>query len=268
MRDPAAPQTSYERWTRQPLIYFPVLLRGELLGYLWASKEHNAASFLRRMWPNRYADPFDDPSLACSFYWQERLTDAHGRGLRPVDALREWVGATEDPVGGAIPGDAREETAPSTAELRRRVNPEDPRLNEEPLIQDGEFADGTPVDRAQGWGPLVSAPLPRYPTEADSAVRFFAVTKDDTIIGYLWAATTGAAADYLPRVAAGRTGWTAAGHWRLGLSRAYEAGLSAVDALQRCRHAPETPLSGTIADDAAAQELPSLAHLRALAGQP
>ena len=41
-------------------------------------------------------------------FWTERLARCGHEGLRPLQALRRWVGAAEDPVGGAVPAEARE----------------------------------------------------------------------------------------------------------------------------------------------------------------
>ncbi|UAK34782.1 hypothetical protein K8O92_13655 [Nocardia asteroides] len=244
-------------------------LRGELLGYLWASTASNAASFVRKLRPGSgegLSAPFADPSLWSADVWAERLALAYERGVLAQAAVRQWIGAPEHPQGGAISADAVEQHAATLAELYEIVNPGGP-PPPNPLIQDGMFPDGTPADRSQGWGPLISSPLPRYPTDTNAAVRFFPVSKDGAVIGYLWASIADDAADYLPRISSGRTGEIAAGLWHLWLSRAYEEGLAPLEALDRCRQMPEDRLSGVIGVRVPAQELPGLDALQDLARQ-
>ncbi|WP_433524280.1 hypothetical protein ACQPZ2_03520 [Nocardia pseudovaccinii] len=247
---------AYERWTRKPLLAWPVVVHGEFMGVVWASKEHDSAAVLRLLSrPDGWMD-----------VWEARLDEAYRQGLRPTDAVGRWIGAPEDPVGGHIPSDVPPYEAPNLATLYQRINPGGPPAPN-PWIQDGEFPDGTPVDRSQGWGPLVSSPLSRYPTDTQSPVRFFPVTKNATVLGYLWASTTGEAADYLPRSAAGAAGVAAAGLWQLWLSRAYKERLSSLQALDRCQNMPEDHLSGVIGGHASLSELPSLDQLKSIARQ-
>lgn len=94
---------------------------------------------------------------------RERLDTACKQGLRPTDAVQRWVGAPEDPIGGYIAADASVCDAPNLDTLYERTNPGGPSAPG-PLIQDGEFPDGTPVNRAEGWGPLGSMSAIPYPT--------------------------------------------------------------------------------------------------------
>ncbi|MEU7140944.1 hypothetical protein ABZ942_15945 [Nocardia sp. NPDC046473] len=107
---------TYSRWTRRPLNYLPVHRQGQLIGYLWASTDHYAAGFERQL-----ATAGDD--LDCLLAWERRLDDAAARGLAPIAALEEWIGAPEDAVAGAVPpGDpARRRTDPG-----RTVGPAQP----------------------------------------------------------------------------------------------------------------------------------------------
>ncbi|WP_228002514.1 hypothetical protein [Nocardia australiensis] len=251
------------------MFYLPVTLRGELVGYLWASITHNSASFLRKLppqTPQQLADPFADPSLWSADVWAGRLAAAREHGMPAQQAVRQWIGAPEHPEGGHIPPGSAEFHAATLAALYEFVNPGGP-PPPDPLVQDGMYPDGTPEDRSRGWGPLVSAPLPRYRTDTTAAIRFFPVTKDKAVIGYLWASVTGDAADYIPRQNAGRTGEIAAGLWQLRLSRAYKQGLNSLDALHQCQQMPPDRLSGIIGFDVPSQNLPTLAQLRELAEQ-
>lgn len=170
------------------------------------------------------------------------------------------------PERAAFPADARERELPSLAALHEMVAPGVP-APEGPLIQDGKLPDGTPVDRSQGWGPLVSSPLPTYAPECDGPIRYVPVVLRDAVVGYVWASVTGEAAGYLPREAAGQDGQVAAGLWQLWLSRSFEEGASSLVALRRCKAMPEDRLSGVIGADAEERELPSLQALRELARQ-
>jgi hypothetical protein len=250
----------YHHWTRRPVVFLPVYRRGRLIGYLWASPDQHAAGFERSL-----AVAGDD--LDCLIAWETRLTEAAAAGLAPRAAIERWIGAPEDAVAGMVPAQSRSAESPSLAWLWDRLNPNGPPLGEGPLIQDGTYPDGTPEDRANGWGPLVSAPLPNYATETDAPVRYLPVLLDSTVVGYVWAAVTGQAAGYLPRAQAGRAGEIAAGLWQLRFSDAHLAGQPATAALSRLPSFAADPLSGVIAPGTAEREAPGLAALRHLAAE-
>ncbi|GLZ14105.1 hypothetical protein Acsp04_43400 [Actinomadura sp. NBRC 104425] len=50
--------------------------------------------------------------------WVLRLREASIEGLTPLQALRKWKGAPEDPRGGATKADAQEQEAPSLEALK------------------------------------------------------------------------------------------------------------------------------------------------------
>ncbi|MCX4093047.1 hypothetical protein [Nocardia sp. alder85J] len=187
--------------------------------------------------------------------------------MPPAQAVRQWVGSPPHPEGGGIPAHATEYRAADLAELYLLVNPGGPPAPPGPPIQDGMFADGTPADRSLGWGPLVSTPSPTYARRTDAPVIFLPVQLDSTVIGYLWAATTGDAAGYLPRAATGKVGVFAGGWWLERLENAYAQGISAVDALRRGRNFAPHPKSGAISADASEQQLAGLDELTALAAR-
>lgn len=237
------------------------------MGFLWGSKAHHSAGFVRRLKfdPNDLSiDPFADPSLGCSFFWGDRLREAYNENLSPIAAITRWKGAPEDPVGGHIPANATELEAADLAELYERTNPGGP-PPPDLLIQDGEFPDGTPVDRSRGWGPLISSLRPTYPTRTDAPIRFLPVTQGHVVLGYLWASTHDDAADYIARARAGEPGEIAAGWWRGRLTDTYEQRLSPTEALAACRRIPADHLGGVIGPDAPEQQLSSLARLIELA---
>lgn len=237
------PKATYERFTRQAVLYLPVVRGGELLGHLWAAESNaKAAGFVRRLAAQAAGAEAAD-------VWASRLDDAHDRGLAALEAIRRWVGAAQDPVGGAIPADAREQRAASLDALRELTNPGAP-ATPGPLVQDGLYPDGTPVDRSQGWGPLVSVRPPSYAPRTATPVLFYPVTRGGAVLGYVWASTSEGAASYLRRAAAGRDGEIAAGLWEARLAHAFGAGVPAAEAVRRLRGTPEDPLAGGVAADA------------------
>lgn len=249
--------TGYHHWTRQPVIHLPVHRRGQLIGRLWAATDHYAAGFERRL-------EVAGDDLDCLIAWETRLNEAARAGLAPAAALEQWIGAPEDATAGGIPAGSRPADSPSLAELWDRLNPDGPPLGEGPLIQDDAYPDGTPADRANGWGPLVSSPLPTYAAVTDAPVRYLPVRLDSAVAGYVWAAVTGDAAGYLPRALAGRTGEIAAGLWQVRFSDAFVAGQPSTTALSHMRTFAADHLSGVIGPEAAEQQAPSLTDLRTI----
>ncbi|MGW1779297.1 hypothetical protein ACWCQQ_09150 [Streptomyces sp. NPDC002143] len=79
-----------------------------MVGYLWAATTDEAAGFVTCK--SVGADAFN-----ASVQWSERLKWVKGNGLTPLQALRHWVGAAEDPKAGALSGDEQE--AASLTEL-------------------------------------------------------------------------------------------------------------------------------------------------------
>ncbi|MCQ0008431.1 hypothetical protein [Actinomadura madurae] len=177
---------SYAHWTREPLIYFWVLLRGRRIGCLWGSSRHQAAGFL-------LAPDVSEAEMYAADVWEDRLAEAYARDMQAAEAVRRWKGAAEDQVGGAIPADEEERRAPSLQALHEVVAPGFP-APEGPSVQDGLFEDGTPADRSAGFGPLFSAPPPTYPEQAAGPVRALPVTLAGTVVGYVWASADGQAA--------------------------------------------------------------------------
>ncbi|MFI0350665.1 hypothetical protein [Actinomadura sp. 9N407] len=251
------PRENYSGWTRDPVVHLPVLLRGREIGRLWASKTRMAAGFLRL--PEVVDEVWD-----ALVVWSDRLHEDYAKGLPALEAVERWRGVPEDPAGGGVPADAEAREAPSLAALYALIDPANP-PPPGPLIQDGTFPDGTPADRSQGWGPLISSAPPTYARETGGPIRYVPVMLRDTVAGYLWASADGRAAGYLERAAAGEAGQVAGGLWRLRLSRAFAAGVPAFEALRRCRESAADELSGVIGPEAREQDLPDLAALRELA---
>lgn len=253
-------QPTYELWTRLPVAYLPVTLGDQLVGYLWGSKEGKAASFFPHL-------AVDINRVKSSIFWHERLDETYQLGLTPLEAIRYWAGKPEDPRYGGIRGDAEEKDARTIQELALLLNPGTP-LGDGPWVQDATYPSGAPEDRTKGLGPLVSVPTRTYPDDTAAAVTYLPITRQETVVGYLWASLgDDNAASYLARAAVGRTGTVAGGLWRSRLIDAFEAGLTAIEALQRIQALPANAPEyfGVIDPDAAEQRAASLSDLRRLA---
>jgi hypothetical protein len=247
---------SYEPTTGQPVVYLPVLLNGDLVGYLWAGVDDRSATFIRR-------NEFLDEAFETPFVWIRRLQEACERGLPAREAIREWIGRPEDPVGGAVPPDARERTADRLSDLRELANPGE-RLPPWATLDEDLFSGGT-ADRPPAQGPLDFGGPSSYDLDVEGPVRYLPVVKGEVLLGYLWAAAEGNAAMYAPRADAGLDGSNAAGPWILRLRELYAADVPAQEVLARCKDMPDEGRSGAISPDAREEEAPSLADLERIA---
>lgn len=256
---PAAPQGEYRLVTEQSVRYLPVTLGGEVIGFLWASPTEDAAGYVRRLDASERA--FRSPLT-----WSNRLREAYAERLPALLALRRWVSAPEDPEGGGIAADAREQEAASLADLYEMTNPgsEPPPKIAGP---EGFLPDGTPLDRSKGWGDLSPFTLekPGYSFLTDSAVRYLPVTKNGVVLGFLWASEIEDAADYQRRIPAGADGFRAGGLWVSRLDQCKQEGLPPLEALRRWVGEPEHPEYGGIAEDVEEREAPSLEALKEIA---
>ncbi|MEU6033914.1 hypothetical protein ABZ801_00735 [Actinomadura sp. NPDC047616] len=108
------PETDYPALTEAAVRYLPVTRGDVVLGYLWASVTDDAAYYVER------ASAGDD-GINAGGVWVPRLREAANEGLTPLQALRKWKGAPEDPRGGTIKADAREQQAPSLEALKERA---------------------------------------------------------------------------------------------------------------------------------------------------
>ncbi|MGW5105767.1 hypothetical protein [Nocardia sp. NPDC004123] len=251
---------NYDAWTRLPVFYFPITVGDTLIGYLWGSQDGKSAGFFRNL-----ASAVDRVKFAV--YWNNRLEETYGMGLTPAEAIEYWRGRPGDPQLGAIAGDAERGESRTIQELALRLNPDKP-LGDGPWVQDGTFPSGSPEDRSEGFSAIAPSPTTTYPEETASAVIYLPVSLKGTIVGYVWASTSDDAAGYIPRTAVGHTGFVAGGLWRSRLINAHMAGLSALDAVRRCRSLPDNaPGTFGVIDPIPEQEAPTLADLRRLADQ-
>lgn len=258
---PPAPDSSgsYRRWTRYPVVYLPVMLSGTLIGYLYASPGRDSAGF-------QYRTAANVDKLECIEFWHARLTENYRHRLTPEQAIRSWIGVAEDPRGGGVPVHAQERTAQSIQALWEALNPHEQPLGEGPWIQDGESPDGTPVDRSNGWGPIVSAKRPNYEQDTRSSVRYFPIVLDGMRTGYVWASSSESAAGYIPMRSAGEPALIASGTWVFRFSQGYAAGWTALDSLRYCRRFGYDSMAGQVDPVSPELEAQNLVELKRLAG--
>lgn len=91
-------RTEFMGVSKSQVRYFPVTLRGQLIGYLWASESAtgDAAGFF----------PMHGLGVIgwnAGGTWRGRLKEARDNGMTPLEAVRHWVGKPEDARGGAVP---------------------------------------------------------------------------------------------------------------------------------------------------------------------
>ncbi|MFC5813895.1 hypothetical protein [Nonomuraea harbinensis] len=103
-----------------------------------------------------------------------------------------------------------------------------------------------------------------YPRTTSSPVRYVPVLKDDTVIGYLWAATTDDATQYVPREQAGDPALDAAVAWTRRLRWAKANGVTPLQALRHWAGEGEDPRAGLV-PVGPPFELPTLRALEELA---
>lgn len=103
-----------------------------------------------------------------------------------------------------------------------------------------------------------------YPRTTSAAVRYVPIVKDGVVIGYLWAATTDDAAQYVPREQAGDAALDAAVAWTQRLRWAKAHGVTPLQALRHWAGDPEDARAGAV-PVGAPFELPSLDRLVELA---
>jgi hypothetical protein len=102
----------YRPSTNGEIRYLPVIRDGVVLGYLWAAENDDAAYYIERKDAGTAGVNGGAP-------WISRLRQAKADGLAPLQAVRQWVGAPEDPIGGTIPTDVVEARAGGSDDLRR-----------------------------------------------------------------------------------------------------------------------------------------------------
>jgi hypothetical protein len=97
--------------TQGPVRYAEVVQDDVVIAYVWVSADETAAGVV----PRRRAGVAGDNAYV---RWQARLAWACGEAIKPLAALRQWVGAPEESDAGYIPAGSERE-APGLAALRR-----------------------------------------------------------------------------------------------------------------------------------------------------
>jgi hypothetical protein len=103
---------SYPQEAAGPVAYLPVVLGGNLLGYVWAAASGDAAGYLRRV-------PAGQAGQIAAGLWELRLAKAFRAGTDALQAIRTFRGLAEDFLSGTVPADAAEQQAPSLDDLKR-----------------------------------------------------------------------------------------------------------------------------------------------------
>jgi hypothetical protein len=104
-----------------------------------------------------------------------------------------------------------------------------------------------------------------FPSTTDRAVRFAPVTRQGTVVGYIWAAVTDDAAGYIAREAAGDVAFNIGVEWVDRFRQAKASGLTPVQALTHWAGEPEDDMHGYVPQNAE-DTAPSLTVLRERAG--
>lgn len=240
--------------------YVPVTRGGEVVGYLWAEIDGEAASFRATVGDNM-------DGLGVSAAWDRRLRESYAEGLTPLAALRQWIGAPEDPRGGGISPDVEEkEAASETAMVREVIDPNYVDRSDQwegLLFQGDDRAREQYIDLKSGLP--VGVPATSYPFFTDAAIRFLPVYRNGVPCGYLWASVRDEAAGYLPRAEVADAATDTYRAWTARLDEAKAEGLSPLRALHRWAGAPEDPVAGVIPAEAVVRELPGLEALEEIA---
>lgn len=256
----------YDTRTRKTVVCLPVTCEGRLIGKLWASAADNgiSAGFYPKMDEEIFRDNIS--RLMGTGFWGDRLRESFQQGLLPRDGISRWIGEPEHPLYGGVAANARASAAGSSAELWRELNPGvalDPNPSYAPLVQDGEYPDGS-----RAHPPESAAPISTYPDEAVGELVFLAASLRGGIVGYVWASSADNAAGWLPLAEAGSDGVVAGALWRSRLMSAYSEGMAPLAALRRMRllRNPAEDTFGRIEPDATEQRIASFQDLRILSG--
>jgi hypothetical protein len=100
-----------------------------------------------------------------------------------------------------------------------------------------------------------------FPSTTDGAVRFAPVTREGTVMGYIWAAVTDDAVGYVAREAAGDVAFNTGVGWAARFRRAKASGLTPSQALTHWAGEPEDDRAGYVPPNAE-DTAPSLAALK------
>jgi len=243
-------EPGYGSMTGQRVRYLPITRGDEVLGYLWAAEDGDAAGYVRQV-------AAGTDGLKAGALWRTRLAESKRDGLTPVEALRRWIGVPGYLGFGGITTEAEEAEVPDLQALlhiaRKPGTPEQPKRlpsRAQPTLRE-----------------LTSmpSPLPNYRFLTDGPVRYLPVTRGSQVLGYLWAAESDDAADFMSRLDAEADGTYAQGWWIARLSEAHREGLRPLEALRRWAGGPEDPVGGGASVDE--RVAPNLLALKEVAGR-
>ncbi|MDA0567729.1 hypothetical protein LG943_25905 [Streptomonospora sp. S1-112] len=262
-RDGGRSTATYGTRVSGPVRYLPVLLGGEVIGYLYASVRGNAASYIRRLGARATREGAEG-----AVEWARRLRAAHREGLTPQEALERWIGAEEHPHAGAVPVGTGFAEAESYEELMQRANPGyvEPEVPQVPMYD----SEGTPLDRDQpgGWGPI--GPLRTedpegYRMVSLTPVLYYPVLRGGAGLGYVWAAEAGDAAGFAPRVEARGAGYRARTAWVDRFKLGKREGRTPLETIRWWKGAAEDPVAGRVPSEAQEQRAADSKALNLLA---
>jgi len=212
----------YRDWTDKSVRYFTVVDKdgGGVLGYVWAGDEDEAAAYQPRQ-------AAGSRGVNEGMSWIIRLREAKARGIRPSQALAEFL-ADPEPGGRGRPLPGSLADAPNTAAVEDLANGGSERPVNRRFDDDMFFRQVSP-------GP------PRYQTRSDKPVRYFSVVDKDGggVLGYVWAGDEDDAAAWVPRKAAGGRALAEGGHWYARLEEAKGRGIPPSQALAEMLSNPE-----------------------------
>ncbi|MEH0422081.1 hypothetical protein [Streptomyces sp. B21-083] len=99
--------------SKSPVRYFPVILNGQLIGFLWASE--SASDDAANFFPMHGLGAIGWNATGA---WQGRLKRSRDSGMTPLEAVQHWVGKPEDPRGGAVPAGAAGQVVANSQAVR------------------------------------------------------------------------------------------------------------------------------------------------------
>jgi hypothetical protein len=242
---------------RGPVSARPVVFEGAVIGYLWFTRDplERAASFLP-------VPEAASGTAEAARVWKKRLREAARSGLSPEEAVLDWVGAPVDPEAGGIPDGATAREAENTEALLRDIagetgagGGEEPPVPEPPLVFD-RWSDEAlaPVLLGRSFNPVAEGP-----------VIYFPVTRNDALIGYLWASEADDASDFQPLLPPSVEANVARGWWTMEHVRQRGEGLEPLEALRSNVGTVNDPTGGRVDAEAAEARAESLEALRRIA---
>ncbi|WP_152513338.1 hypothetical protein [Nocardiopsis baichengensis] len=208
-----------------------------------------------------------DESVDVSEGWNDRIEECYARGMPALEAFDHLSRLPADSMlGGVEPTSERGERA-SLEEFHLEVTGR--RLPEQRRVPVGYFEDGTPLDRAYGWGDLSPFTLSTktYNAAGSHPVHYLPVEMNENVIGYLWASDADWAAGFVWVSRWSEFGFPAAGLWDEWLVDCYSAGMGPLDAMRAARNAPFEAKRGRVVPGSEEKTVGAFHELRKLAAR-